>query len=361
MALVKRLLVLGAAATAAAALAAVAAVQKVNNDKKEEKKKVAVDEIAGIDMQVNPLIGGVRQYIHVRGKDKKNPILLFVHGGPGNAMSAISYLYDREWESMYTVVTWDQRGCGLSEKSEGALKISDFVNDTKEVAEYLQRLLPGCKIVLFGQSWGTIVGSLAAFRYPSLFAAYIGTGQVTDVKNNFDTAFQHAKECAARDGDTALLKALEKDEQTAEIKFLSQSFSDAKMKYHFSTVKYQTMNEMAEAMLKAALKCPYLKLTDSLKSLAASFSLSDQYMDLVKSEEFNNYKLSNYTEEFEIPFILLEGDHDWQTPYPMAKEYYEKVKAPYKKWDTLINCAHMVQFDNLEQVTGDLKEIREII
>ncbi|NCB32651.1 MAG: alpha/beta hydrolase [Erysipelotrichia bacterium] len=358
MALIKRLLVLG---TAAAAAAALTAVQKINTGKKEEKKNHKVDELLGIDMQVSPLIGGVRQYIRIHGRNKKNPILLLIHGGPGNSTSAVSYQYEREWDSMYTVVTWDQRGCGLSEASEGPLTINEFVSDTKEVAEYLNRLLPDCRIVLFGQNWGTVIGALAAFRYPSLFAAYIGAGQITDVTCNSDTAFQHAKECAARDGDTDLLEELEKDEQTEEVKYLSQSYSDAQMKYHFLTVKYQTMNDYAMMILKTALRCPYLSITDSLKSCASGFSNEGQYLDFMKSEEFKSFRLSDYTEEYEIPFILLEGDHDWQTPYPIAKEYFKKVKAPYKKWDTLINCAHLVQYDNIEQVTENLKDIREII
>lgn len=352
----KRLIVVSAAA--AAAVAAASALQKTEQEKEADKKASMVDEHKGIDIRVKPLIGGIEQYLHIRGTDRSNPVLLFIHGGPGSAMSASAYLFEKDWEKFFTVVTWDQRDCGLSGSSEKPLKISDFVTDAKEVAEYIKRLLPDRPIVILAHSWGTVVGSLAVHQYPDLFAAYIGTGQVVDINETINRSYERAEQCAQANGDTALLKALKETEGSGAEKFLSPAFRKAEMKYKFSSTRYTDMKEMGHLMMKTAWKCPDLTVKESLKSMAASFMMNQKYQEFLHSDEFLNYRLKDHTTEYRIPFFLIEGDHDWQTPYPIAREYYDQVTAPEKKWYTLTNCGHMVQMDNPEQLTEDLREIR---
>jgi hypothetical protein len=77
----------------------------------------------GIDVAQYIDLGGVRQWITIRGQDRRNPVLVFLHGGPGGALADIAFHFARPWEDYFVVVQWDQRGYGRSNldkaKSEG--------------------------------------------------------------------------------------------------------------------------------------------------------------------------------------------------------------------------------------------------
>src|SRR6185312_15983706 len=127
-------------------------------------------------------LGGLDQWISIRGDDRANPVLLVVHGGPADVQwpNADKYV---PWEKFFTVVQWDQRGAGHTFGHSGGDKTPDvnldrIVKDGIELAEYLIRERNKKKIVLLGHSWGSVVGALMAATRPDLFAAYVGTGQV---------------------------------------------------------------------------------------------------------------------------------------------------------------------------------------
>ena len=322
------------------------------------KKQNTLLTDTGIAVVDKPMINGLRQHLQIRGEDINNPILLFVHGGPGNPMSAMNHRFQREWEKIFTVVNWDQRGCGLSEASDGDLTIEMFVADICQVAEYLHNILPDRPIVILGQSWGSIVGALAAFRYPEHFAAYIGTGQVVDSALAFDTGYRHAMECAEADGDTKLLEGLKADLSMGDQKFMSKYYSAAKSKYGFASTNYRSMGAIAKVMVTEILTCPYMKLTERFKMVKDTVGVSPQYLRFAKGEQFLQYRLEDHTTEYRIPYYNINGDNDWQTPYVLSKAYFDKVDAPLKKWFTLDHCGHMVQMDALPQFTQYLRQIR---
>jgi pimeloyl-ACP methyl ester carboxylesterase len=68
----------------------------------------------GIDETFMATLGGARQVVNVRGADRNNPILIFVHGGPGAVEMPVAWAFQRPWEDYFTVVEWDQRGAGSS-------------------------------------------------------------------------------------------------------------------------------------------------------------------------------------------------------------------------------------------------------
>src|SRR6056297_1626869 len=146
-------------------------------------------------------IGGLEQSLIIRGKDINNPILLFLSGGPGASELARVREFNQELENDYTLVVWEQRGGGKSfdgslEKED--LEVEDFVNDIKEVSEYLIKEFNKEKIYLMGHSWGTIIGVEAARKFPELFHAYIGAAQMVNVKETdkiiYNRVLNYAKE-----------------------------------------------------------------------------------------------------------------------------------------------------------------------
>src|SRR5688500_1447220 len=140
-------------------------------------------------------IGGIEQWITVDGADRDNPVVLFLHGGPGNATSAFAGAMFAGWEKDFTLVQWDQRGAGRTFGRSGpsiasTLSTDRMASDGVEVAEYLAKRLDKRRIILVGNSWGSLLGVHIVKRKPALFHAYVGTGQFVNMRENFRVSHQ---------------------------------------------------------------------------------------------------------------------------------------------------------------------------
>ena len=106
------------------------------------RKSYAVQDARGIE-ELKPVnIGGVDQWLHIRGRNRDNPILLYLHGGPGEPMLGFMDAIQRPWEDYFTIVQWDQRQCGKSyyaaDDENNPLTLDQFVEDTSQVIQYLR-------------------------------------------------------------------------------------------------------------------------------------------------------------------------------------------------------------------------------
>jgi len=123
-------------------------------------------------------IGGIDQWIQIRGEDRANPVLLFIHGGPGGSALHRGTAW-RSWEKYFTVVQWDQRGTGRTYRKNGEaeapeMEIARMAQDGLEVSAYLCTHLNKKKIILFGGSWGSILSIHMLRKRDDLFSAYVG-------------------------------------------------------------------------------------------------------------------------------------------------------------------------------------------
>ena len=139
----------------------------------------------GIDDARYVEVGGIQQWITIRGEDRNNPVLLFLHGGPGAATNPWGYAGFRLWLKHFTVVQWDQRGAGRTfGKNRDAptqdITIARMTQDGVELADLLRKQLRKDKIILVGHSWGSTLGVHMVKARPDLFYAFVGTGQVAD-------------------------------------------------------------------------------------------------------------------------------------------------------------------------------------
>lgn len=128
-------------------------------------------------------IGGIEQWILIRGKNVSNPILLWLHGGPGASQIPVARYFNGDLEKDYVVVNWDQRGAGKSNPpdfDENTLTFQQFIDDGHELTLYLKERFDQKKIYLLGHSWGTMPGIKLAQAYPQDYYAYIGVSQVVD-------------------------------------------------------------------------------------------------------------------------------------------------------------------------------------
>ena len=127
-------------------------------------------------------IGGVEQCILIRSHDTRNPILLFLHGGPGMPMMYLGYKFQRPLEKYFTVVQWDRRGAGKTfyhnQPTAESMSTRQLIDDAYALIDTLRAKFEQKQVILVGHSFGTHLGSIMASERPELFSHYISIGQV---------------------------------------------------------------------------------------------------------------------------------------------------------------------------------------
>jgi pimeloyl-ACP methyl ester carboxylesterase len=157
-------------------------------------------------------INGVEQGMFIKSKNINNPILLFVHGGPGMPEYWLTQRYPTGLENLFTVVWWEQRGAGLSYSPDipaETMTAEQFISDTLEVTNYLRKRFNKDKIYLMAHSWGSYIGIQAVARAPELYYAYIGIGQVSYQIKSEQLAYEYALEYYKKNGNTDMVQRLE--------------------------------------------------------------------------------------------------------------------------------------------------------
>lgn len=157
-------------------------------------------------------LGGIDQWVQIRGRDRDNPVLLCVHGGPGGTWLPVTRLF-LPWEKEFTVVLWDQRGAGKTLKTTGpsvaaTMTVERMTQDGIELAEHLRTRLGKQKIILLGHSFGSVLGVRMAKLRPDIFSAFIGTGQVSDLPRSTAGEYLRIQERAQAAHDAETLRAL---------------------------------------------------------------------------------------------------------------------------------------------------------
>jgi pimeloyl-ACP methyl ester carboxylesterase len=299
-------------------------------------------------------IGGVRQWISIRGEDRHNPVILFVHGGPGDAQSALSVLY-RSWEHDFTVVHWDQRGGGLT-LAGGAdltpdIMLGRMVADGIEVTEHVRQTLGVDRIVLVGHSWGSVLGVHMIKARPDLYSAYVGSGQIASWADMMTFMYDDtlARARAAHDEETAkAVQAIAAPPfrsaadygaiRRVRNRFLSQVDRDF----------MQGMSPRSEAGL--IFGSPQLSLGQMLtayRGLMGAASRLEVYPPLAHAD------LDALGDNFPIPFFLIEGDDDRFTGTELAVAYFDRIQAPHKD-KVLISGGHFAAMTNSEAFAAAL-------
>lgn len=307
----------------------------------------------GINEQMYVDINGTKQWISIYGQDKDNPVLLYLHGGPGSSTSAIDYAFTRKWSDVYTVVTWDQRNCGKSyssDQNDTALTYDMMISDGVELTKYLLNYLGKDRITLLGHSWGTYFGCNLVLENPEYYECYIGTGQLVDFYQN-EVAFKEEA-----------VKWTENDEE-GRLLVEKLTVGDFSMEY------YAARNALMERygydmlvdgtdynMAAAAVFNPYYSLGDFYKYIISDFGVYDEFL---KSDEFNRFSLLGKT-DYEVPFYNINGDRDYQTNFKLAQEYFDSVNAPSKKMYIMKDTTHGLLESKSEEFSKILHEIAQM-
>ena len=308
----------------------------------------------GVQETFEATLGGARQVVNVRGADRANPILVFVHGGPAAPEMPVSWAFQRPWEDYFTVVQWDQRGAGKSfplndpKALAPTLKPERYRDDTIELIELLRARYGQRKVFLMGHSWGSIVGLSVAAKRPDLLYAYIGMGQVIDFRENERVGFEWTLERARKAGDAEAVRELEAlkpypgpgafdiDKMSTERKWsihfggLAAGRSDANFYFHAPRLspEYSAADRQA--------------LDDG-----SGFTITTMFPQLagVSFEQVNRLG---------VPVIMLLGRQDYTTPSSITADWMGRLKAPSKTIVWFEHSAHLPMIEEPGRVLAAL-------
>ena len=306
----------------------------------------------GINESMYVEINGTEQWISIYGEDKSNPVLLYLHGGPGSPTSAYDYAFTREWADVYTVVTWDQRNCGKSyseEQNSIELTYELMMSDGLAMTKYLLNYLDKEKITLLGHSWGTYFGCNLVLACPEYYDCYIGTGQLVDMDQNEAAFLEAAAEWVGTDEEGVELLA------SMDPGHFSTDYFTARNRL-MEKYGYDILVDGTDYNLPAAIIFnPYYSLLDWAKVLNADSSI---YMNFLLSDEFEKFSLLGRT-GYEVPYFNINGDRDYQTNYILAQEYFDEVTAPEKELYIMEDTTHGLLESKSEAFSDILHEIAE--
>lgn len=304
-------------------------------------------------------INGVSQWITVRGHDRDNPVLLWLHGGPGVAMSGQAPLFF-DWEKYFTIVQWDQPGGGATAAKNpgnpGELSIERYVRDTIAVAEWTRQHLGSPKVVVMGISWGTLLGLELTHRRPDLVAAYVGTGQIVSGPAGSKMGYDMALADARARGEDAAVNELENAGPPPYTTF--ESFI-TRQKYVNPPGQKPSVEEAAAiAETRTLLAAP---APSDANYVGPELPPGDAVQAFLTTQAAMYQQTSAWDAaqrvglEFDVPMYFFQGADDRNTPTPLVSEFVSQLRAPRKKLVVIPNAGHLtvVFHDRLLQLLNE--------
>ena len=281
--------------------------------------------IAGSIAEVSYLrLGGVDQWVMIRGEDRRNPALVLLHGGPGFNSTRLCRIYNASLETRFTVVYWDQRGTGRSfhpALPRSSMTVERFVADLDELVEAVRARLGQDRVVLFGHSWGSALGPLYASRFPSKVAAYVGCGQLGDWAASEEAAYAFTLAEAERQGNRKAVEELRqigRPPYSAEALWTQRTWAQ-RLEGQLSP---RSMLATARAFVGPAENSLF-DLRDVLRGFR--FSLDAMW------DEVSRLDLMARVPELQMPLFLLLGRNDhWVAP-KISRAFFQAVRAPRKE------------------------------
>jgi pimeloyl-ACP methyl ester carboxylesterase len=285
-------------------------------------------------------VNGVKQGMVIRGRDASNPVLLWVHGGPGMPDYPLTQRYPTGLEDLFTIVWWDQRGTALSYDADIApdsMTIDRFVDDTLTVTDCLRHRFGQDRIYLLGHSWGSFVALQAAARSPERYLAYLGMAQVVHQLESEKIAYDYMLAAYRKRGDDDMVRKLEAAPVT-----MAGGTPEAYLKLR-DTAMHQlgigTTHDMQSVITGIFLESWRFR----------GYSLREK-VDLWRGrafsrgfglwEELIRTDLRETFPALEIPVYFLEGKYDYTCVTALARDYFEQLRAPVKGFYVFDGSAH---------------------
>jgi pimeloyl-ACP methyl ester carboxylesterase len=309
-------------------------------------------------------INNTKQFVMIRGDNQNNPVLLFVHGGPGVSELGGLRKYNKDLEKHFTVVYWDQRNAGKSYSPTfpaSEIKLDKYIEDVNVLANYLKDRLKVQKMLLVGHSWGSRLGMYAVQKYPQHFSAFVSTGQ----------------EVAAYEGELqsyrytlAKAKELKQAQMVQQLEAIGEPRGgDYRTMYKdpegFSTQKLILL-ELNKAIydgftiedLFANIESDEYTATEKANFMTA-VNFTNEH--ILSDEAYHHFDFRKQFPEVKIPVFFIGGQHDYITPMPLARQYFDLLKAPQKQFILFEKSGHDPAWEEPQRFHNELIRIAKLV
>lgn len=322
----------------------------------------------GVDETFIAGLGGARQVVNVRGADRSNPILIYIHGGPGSVEMPMAWTFQRPWEDYFTVVQWDQRGAGrsfpLNDPASIAptLSLERYRDDAIELIELLRQCYGKRKVFVLGHSFGSAVGLAVAAKRPDLLHAYIGMGQLIDVRENERVGMAWTLERARAEGNKDAVREIEALRPYPDSGPFTIAKADAWRKWANKYGSLAGLRDNADFYFNSTHLAPQYTPADRQAWLKGSVFTVTTLWPRLADVSFQSLR------QLHVPTVLFLGRFDRTTPSRIAAQWMERLRAPRKIPVWFEHSGHLPMVEEpgrvfaalLEQVLPLAKEKRQL-
>lgn len=300
-------------------------------------------------------VGGERFGMVLKGKNRNNPVLLYLHGGMPEYF--LTQKHPTGLEEVFTVAWWDQRGAGLSYDPRSparAATLDDLIEDVRGVTDHLRRRFSQDRIYLMGHSGGTYLGIKAISRYPERYRAYIGVAQISDQKRSEKMAYDFMLSRYRQEG-----KASGMVERLAEHPVVL----DRPLPPQYLRIRDVAMHDLGVGTMRSMKSVVTGIFLPSL--LFGEYTLREK-INLWRGkattgvsvlwDEMVSHDLAREDTVFQVPVFFFHGVHDRTYSYALAKRYFDRIQAPGKAFFSFESSAHSPIFEQPEECVRILQE-----
>ncbi len=298
-------------------------------------------------------LGGHEQWLQVRGASADLPILLYLSGGPGQSDLAFSRVLLEDLTSDFLVVGWDQRGTGKSYPAldPGSLTLDRAVADVVELAGHLQQRYGSDKVVLLGESWGSLLAVLAAQAAPGRFTAVVTSGQMVDPLETDQRIYADLLAHAERTGNGPLADDLRRFGEPPYADPLTYGF----VMFHYGLLEggYTPPRSYRERAERGGVGP--LGVFGQEYSAVEKVNVLRGLMDMfaVLYPQLQQVDLRRSATRLQVPVYVMCGDHELAARTAPARQWFDALDAPRKRWYQLPDAGHSVAFEQ----AGELRRI----
>jgi pimeloyl-ACP methyl ester carboxylesterase len=316
----------------------------------------------GVDEGIYVPLGGMEQYVLLRSMDTDNPVIIYLHGGPSSPDTYATYGFSDELVDEYTVIAWDQRGCGRTyfhnidtDPENTSASFEQAKEDLDELVDYARERFGKEKVIILGHSYGTILGSEYALEHPDKVSAYIAAAQVVSLEGTDVYSYEDALQKAIEVGDDTsdMIKAFEQFQKSGLL------IDQLRLR---SLVSVYHSVDVSDKEAWMAITSPYFGVDDfrwffkQLDDLEDYISLNQQLFDYTMAFDVYNNGLT-----YEMPVYFISGTCDWICPVDSVKEYSEAITAPEVRMELVEGCGHSVQYSDPEEFANIVRELLDRI
>jgi proline iminopeptidase len=304
-------------------------------------------------------LNGARQVVNIRGADRSNPILIYIHGGPGSVEMPMAWTFQRPWEDYFTVVQWDQRGAGRSwplnapEAIAPTLSLQTYRDDAIALIQWLGARYGQRKVFVLGHSFGSAVGLAAAQARPDLLHAYVGMGQLIDFRENERVGMRSALQTARARNDREAIAAIEALAPYPDSGPFTIQQADAWRTFANRYGSLAGERPDANFYFDATRLSPLYSPDDRRSWIAgSSFTVTTLWPRLA------DVSFSGVT-RLEVPVIFLLGRKDITTPSTIASAWIDRLEAPVARTVWFEHSGHLPMVEEPGRVFAAL--LREVL